>query len=54
LERCFPAEFGRSRIELTGENGSPLAVGVGIYLPAKNAEPPPVQVVTARELTAER
>jgi hypothetical protein len=38
LERCFPAEFGRSRIELTGENGSPLAVGIGIYLPRKDGE----------------
>ncbi|HEY5234096.1 MAG TPA: hypothetical protein VIK35_11240 [Verrucomicrobiae bacterium] len=38
LERCHPQHFGRTRIKLTGENGSPLAVGVAIYLPRKDGE----------------
>jgi hypothetical protein len=35
LEHCQPEHFAKNRIEVTGADGSPLAVGVGIYLPAK-------------------
>jgi hypothetical protein len=36
-EHVFPDSFSKSRLELTGANGSPLAVGVGIYLPTKDS-----------------
>lgn len=36
LERCHPSHFGRTKIELTGTDGSALAVGIGIYLPKKD------------------
>ena len=31
-----PEQFARNRIELTGADGLPLAVGIGIYLPRKD------------------
>ncbi|HEX4348951.1 MAG TPA: hypothetical protein VH251_01120 [Verrucomicrobiae bacterium] len=37
LERTQPAHFGRTKIELTGADGQPLAAAVGIYLPQKDA-----------------
>lgn len=36
LEHVHPESFARNRIELTGADGSPLAVGIGIYLPQKD------------------
>jgi hypothetical protein len=36
LRLVLPAEYGRQRLELTGENGAPLAAGVQIYLPRKD------------------
>ncbi len=38
LEHVHPESFARNRIELTGADGSPLAVGVGIYLPRKDGD----------------
>ena len=37
LEHCQPEHFARNRIEVTGGDGAPLAIGVGIYLPAKES-----------------
>lgn len=37
LERVHPQHFGRTRIELTGTDGAPLAAAIGIYLPQKDA-----------------
>lgn len=48
LEHCNPEHFAKSRLEISGPNGSPLAVGVGIYLPQKQTEPQPVQVITEK------
>lgn len=42
LERVHPQHFGRTKIELTGADGQPLAAAIGIYLPQKDsAEPKP-------------
>ena len=38
LEHTAPQHFARNRIELTGADGSPLAVGIGIYLPRKDGD----------------
>jgi hypothetical protein len=35
LRLVLPAEYGRQRLELTGENGSPLLGAIAVYLPAK-------------------
>jgi hypothetical protein len=37
LERTQPAHFARNKIEVTGPDGSPFAVGIGIYLPQKDS-----------------
>jgi hypothetical protein len=37
LERVHPSHFGRTKLELSGADGSPLAVGIGIYLPQKDS-----------------
>ncbi len=47
LERSFPEHFARNRIELTGADGSPLALGVSLYLPQKQGETPAPTVITA-------
>ena len=36
LRLVLPAEYGRQRLELTGENGAPLAAGITLYLPRKD------------------
>jgi hypothetical protein len=56
LEHCQPQHFARNRLEVTGADGAPLAAGVQLYLPQKEA--PLVQVAEpveeARALTEER
>jgi hypothetical protein len=37
LEKCHSKFFSRQSVELTGEDGQPLAAAVAVYLPAKNA-----------------
>ncbi|MGA2854660.1 MAG: hypothetical protein ABSE90_11105 [Verrucomicrobiota bacterium] len=49
LERVHPQYFGRTKIELTGADGLPLAAGVMLYLPQK--ETAAGSVVTAPQLT---
>src|SRR5579883_1355728 len=39
LRLVLPAEFGRNRVELTGPGGTPLAAGIQLYLPKKEAAP---------------
>jgi hypothetical protein len=36
-EHVFPDSFSKSRLELTGANGSPLSAAVALYLPAKDS-----------------
>lgn len=45
-EHVFPDSFSKSRLELTGPDGQPLAAAVGIYLPVKDgADGKPVVTV---------
>ncbi len=37
LEHCQSEHFAKNRVEITGANGSALAVGINIYLPQKDA-----------------
>jgi hypothetical protein len=36
LEHCLPQHFAKTRLEVTGADGGPLAGGVSLYLPTKN------------------
>jgi hypothetical protein len=47
LEHCQPEHFAKNRIELTGANGGPLAAGIGIYLPKKDAGAEPTIEINA-------
>jgi len=38
LEHTAPQYFSRTRIEISGADGSPLALGIGIYLPRKDGD----------------
>lgn len=40
LVHLHPEHFSRNRIEITGADGAPLSVGIGVYLPAKDGSPP--------------
>jgi len=46
LEHCESEFFGRQAISLSGPDGGPLALAVGIYLPQKQGAP--VQVITEK------
>jgi hypothetical protein len=46
LEKCHAKFFSRQALELSGPDGEPLAVGVGIYLPQKDPPQPKAAVVT--------
>lgn len=37
LERVHPAHFARTKIELTGADGQPLAAAIALYLPQKDS-----------------
>lgn len=56
LEKCHSRFFG-NRLELTGTDGAPLAVAVGVYLPAKNGSQlddlPPTRLITDTPRTDE-
>jgi hypothetical protein len=56
LEHTQPSHFARNRIEISGADGSPLAVGIGIYLPQKDGDAngtPVVTVDTVKEVENE-
>lgn len=56
LEHTQPQHFARNRIEISGADGSPLAVGIGIYLPQKDGDAngtPVVTVDTVKEVENE-
>ena len=53
LEHCTPEHFAKSRLELTGMNGSPLAAAVALYLPQKDStEIKTIPAVTTENETA--
>lgn len=45
LEHIFPADFSKTRIEVTGADGAPLAGQIQILLPAKDGTAPPTVIV---------
>jgi hypothetical protein len=52
LEHVFPENFSKSRIEVTGADGQPLAAAVAIYLPQKDGAtgiPLALPVATVKE-----
>jgi hypothetical protein len=48
LEHLHPQFFSRSRVEITGADGAPLAAGIQLYLPEKKV--PSVEVEPAKAL----
>ena len=51
LEHCQPEHFSKSRLEVTGANGGPLAGAVGIFLPRKDGTAETVvEVNTTKEV----
>lgn len=50
LEHLHPEHFAKTRLEVTGADGSPLTAGIAVYLPAKDNGQPTVEVSPAKQI----